>query len=368
LEKVHLIAVMLDADGRVTFCNDFLLRLTGWTADEVLGRSWFDTFVPEAQRAELKRIFFDPALREEIPVHYENEILTRTGERRLIAWNNTVLRDAGGRLIGTTSLGEDITERRRAEAGVRAKTEELKATTQQLWQAARLAGVGELAASIAHELNNPLGIVSLRVEGLLAKTPAEDARHKALEVVDGEVQRMADLVSNLLGFSRAGREQVSAVDLREEAAKTVELIDHHLRKRQVRVETDCSPDAPAVNADRQQVRQVLLNLLTNAGDAMPGGGRLTVRVRAAQLAGRPAATIELADTGTGIPAEHLSRIFDPFFTTKDEGKGTGLGLAICKRIVEQHHGTLAVESEVGKGTTFLITLPVQAPADHGGGH
>jgi PAS domain S-box-containing protein len=306
LEKVQLIAVMLDTDGRATFCNDFLLGLTGWRAEEVLGQSWFDVFVPEDQRAELKRIFFDPVLREEIPAHYENEILTRSGERRLVAWNNTVLRDAGGRLIGTTSLGEDITERRRAEAGLRAKTEELKATTQQLWQAARLAGVGELAASIAHELNNPLGIVTLRLEGVLAKTPAEDPRRRALDVVDGEVQRMAALVANLLGFSRAGREQVSAVDLREEATKTIELIEHHLRKRQVQAETDFAPAAPSVHADRQQVRQVLLNLLTNAGDAMPGGGRLTVRVHPAELDGRPAAVIEVTDTGTGIPAEHLS--------------------------------------------------------------
>ncbi len=119
LEKVKLVAVMLDAEGRVAFCNDYLLQLTGWSREEVERTSWFAHFVPEEVRAELQRIFFDPTLGELIPTQYENEILTRKGERRLIAWNNTVLRDSEGRVIGVTSLGEDITNRRRAEEGLR---------------------------------------------------------------------------------------------------------------------------------------------------------------------------------------------------------------------------------------------------------
>jgi signal transduction histidine kinase len=260
-----------------------------------------------------------------------------------------------------------VTERKRAETAlqeVAAQREqalaELRATTQQLWQAARLAGVGELAASIAHELNNPLGTVSLRVEGILAKTPAEDPRRKPLEVVEQEVERMASLVSNLLQFSRAGRDQVSTVDVCDEVAKTIDLISHHLRKRQIRVEPDFAADVPAIHADRQQLRQVFLNLFTNAADAMPEGGRLTPRVRTGELPAVPAVVIEVADTGGGIPADLLPRVLDPFFTTKEEGKGTGLGLAICKRIVEQHQGKLEIESEVGSGTTIRITLPTRS--------
>jgi signal transduction histidine kinase len=250
-------------------------------------------------------------------------------------------------------------EREQALADLRAKTEELKATTQQLWQAARLAGVGELAASIAHELNNPLATVSLRLEGVLAKTPADDPRRRALEVIDGEVERMARLVANLLNFSRAGRDQVSTVDVRDEITKTAELTEHHLRKRSTRVELVFAPDTPLILADRQHLRQVLLNLFTNAADAMPQAGQLTIRVKSAQLPdGRPAVLIEVTDTGVGIPSEHLGRVTEPFFTTKEEGKGTGLGLAICKRIVQQHQGTLEIESAVGKGTTVRITLPV----------
>ena len=255
-------------------------------------------------------------------------------------------------------------EREQALADLRAKTEELRATTQQLWQAARLAGVGELAASIAHELNNPLATVSLRVEGVLAKTPPDDPRRRPLEVIDQEVGRMARLVANLLQFSRAGRDQVSTVDLCEEVAKTIELTDHHLRKRGVRVETAFAPGVPPIHADRQQLRQVFLNLFTNAADAMPDGGTLTARVRPGKVpGGRPAVVVEVADTGVGIPAELLDRVFEPFFTTKEEGKGTGLGLAICRRIVEQHHGSLEVESAVAAGTTIRVTLPVRNDAN-----
>src|SRR5579883_640619 len=249
-------------------------------------------------------------------------------------------------------------EREEALAGLQAKTEELRATTQQLWQAARLAAVGELAASIAHELNNPLATVSLRLETVLAKTGADDSRRRPLEMVQQEVERMARLVGNLLQFIRPGRDQVSTVNVCEEIIKTIELTEHYLRKRQVQAEPHFAPNVPLIYADRQHLRQVFLNLFTNAADAMPKGGRLTLRVHPGELAGAPAVVIEVIDTGTGIPAEWLERVFEPFFTTKEEGKGTGLGLAICKRIILQHHGKLELSSMLGTGTTFRITLPV----------
>jgi signal transduction histidine kinase len=206
---------------------------------------------------------------------------------------------------------------------------------------------------------------------VLAKTPPDDPRRKPLEVVQQEVERMARLVSNLLDFSRAGRDQVSTVDVYDEVTKTIELTDHHMRKRRVRVEPEFAAGVPAIYADRQQLRQVLLNLFTNAADAMPEGGRLTVRVRPAGLAGgRPAVAVEVADCGVGIPADLLPRVTEPFFTTKEEGKGTGLGLAICRRIVHQHQGSLEIESIVGDGTTVRVTLPVRPDTNvsvlHGG--
>ena len=263
-------------------------------------------------------------------------------------------------------LLETARQREEALRDLQAKTDELRSATQQLWQAARLAGVGELAASIAHELNNPLATVHLRLEGVLAKTPADDPRRRPLEVVDQEVERMAKLVANLLHFSRAGRDEVSTVNVPDEVRKTVELTDPHLRRLRVAVAPEFDP-VPDIFADRQQLRQVLLNLFTNAADAMPRGGRLAVRVRPGRLpSGHPAVVIEVADTGVGIPPDVLPRVFDPFFTTKEEGKGTGLGLAICKRIIDQHRGALEIESEPGRGTTVRVTVPVTDPANVAG--
>jgi signal transduction histidine kinase len=175
---------------------------------------------------------------------------------------------------------------------------------------------------------------------------------------------MARLVANLLQFSRAGRDQVSTVDVCDELEKTLELTDHHLKRRGIRVQREFARGVPTIYADRQHLRQVFLNLFTNAADAMPKGGSLIPRVRKGELPGKlSAVVVEVADTGVGIPAEHLSRVTDPFFTTKEEGKGTGLGLAICRRIVRQHQGTLEIESKLGEGTTVRVTLPVRSDAN-----
>ncbi len=171
---------------------------------------------------------------------------------------------------------------------------------------------------------------------------------------------MGRLVGNLLQFSRAGRDQVSTVDVYQEIQKTIELTEHHLRKRNIQITTDFHPDVPIIYADRQHLRQVFLNLFTNSGDAMHSGGTLMARVLPATLPdGKAAVVIEVHDTGVGIAPELLPRVTDPFFTTKEEGKGTGLGLAICRRIVQEHHGSMHIESEPGKGTTVRITLPVR---------
>jgi signal transduction histidine kinase len=213
--------------------------------------------------------------------------------------------------------------------------------------------MGELAASIAHELNNPLATVSLRVEFLLARTPENDPGRRALEIIEREVDRMANLVANLLQFSRRGP-QISTLDVSEQIEATLELIENHLRSLGITVVREFAPDAPMIAGDRQQLWQVFLNLFTNASDAMPEGGTLTIRVAAAESQ----IAVEVSDTGQGIAPEDLPRVFESFFTTKPAGKGTGLGLPISRRIVEEHGGTLHLASEPGKGTTVRILLPV----------
>ncbi len=256
----------------------------------------------------------------------------------------------------TETLCAEVAERKAAQAALQAKNEELNSVTQQLWQAAKLATMGELASSIAHELNNPLATVSLRIESLTAQTSQDDPRRRGLEIIGQEVERMGKLVTNLLQFSRRSQKEISTVDIHEEIENTVELVHYHLRKNDIRVIREFEPKLPGILADRQQLRQLFLNLFTNASDAMPKGGTLTIRVGL-----RPEEngfSIEITDTGIGIPPEILPKVMEPFYTTKPEGKGTGLGLAICRRIVQEHRGTFDIASEgvPGRGTKVRIIL------------
>jgi two-component system sensor histidine kinase/response regulator len=257
----------------------------------------------------------------------------------------------------TAVLRVEVNERKAAEVALQASSDEVKTMSQQLWQAEKLATMGELASSIAHELNNPLATVSLRVESLIAQTTGDDPRLRELGIIGQEVERMGNLVSNLLQFSRRSQPQISTVNVCDEIEKTLELIHYHLRKHNIAVAREFKPEGPLIHADRQQLRQLFLNLFTNASDAMPEGGTLTIRVT--RRPEEKQICIEIADTGVGISPEVLPKVTEPFYTTKPEGKGTGLGLAICRRIAEAHNGTLNITSDgaPGKGTKVCITLP-----------
>ena len=365
--------IVIDEHGVIETYNPGAERLFGYPAEEALGQN-VSLLMPEPYQREHD-------------AYIANYL--RTGQKRIIGIGREV---EGKRKDGTTFPAElavseawlgnrrvfvgivrDVSERKQAERALQetnrhleqtlealqARGEEVRATSQQLWHAAKLATLGELAASIAHELNNPLAIISLRVESLQSQLPSDDPKQHALRVIEQEVERMGNLVANLLQFSRRGQHQVSTLDVRDELATTLELVRYHLRHHRVEVVQEISKDLPMIHADRQQLRQVFLNLLTNASDAMAQGGKLTIRAKPDQIeGGRRAVVIEFADTGVGIPKEHLSRVTEPFFTTKEEGKGTGLGLAICRRIIQEHRGTMYIASEVGKGTVVRLALAV----------
>jgi signal transduction histidine kinase len=232
------------------------------------------------------------------------------------------------------------------------RNQEISATYQQLWHSAKLATVGELTASVAHELNNPLQTVGLRIESLSRRLQGDPAACEALSVVEKELDRMAHLVANLLQLSRKGEQRIATVNAADELEKTLELLQYHLRKYGIQTKRDFPPCIPLIRVDPEQLQQAFLNLFTNACDAMQSGGTLTLRVR-----GGTNVVIDIIDTGSGIAAADLPRVMETFFTTKPPGKGTGLGLPICRRIVEAHGGSLCIESEPGRGATVRIVLP-----------
>jgi signal transduction histidine kinase len=191
--------------------------------------------------------------------------------------------------------------------------------------------------------------------------PEGDARRRPLQVVQQESERMADLVANLLQLGRRGQPQLSTLNVADELSQALELMHYHFNQRQISLEPDLEAPVPRVLADRQQLRQVFLNLLTNAADAMPRGGRLEVRVYSGAPAEPDVVIVEVADTGAGISPENLARVWEPFFTTKGEGRGTGLGLSICRHILQEHGASIELDSQLGQGTTVRVRLPVKAP-------
>jgi PAS domain S-box-containing protein len=338
-------------DGTILSWNSGAERIFGYRPEEAIGRH-ISMLAPPDRSSEVDGILERVKCGESIG-HIETVQVRKDGRRLDVFITISPIKDGTGRILGASSIKRDIIEQKRL-------SEELRGMTQQLWQAAKLASVGELAASIAHELNNPLATVSLRAESLLNRTAADDSRRRGLEVIQQEVQRMSDLVANLLQFSRRGLEQISTMDVCQELNKTVELVQHHLRKHQIAIEREFARDTPSILADRQKLRQLFLNVITNASDAMTSGGTLTLRALPEELAdGRLGVRMDFVDTGGGIAPEHLSKVTEPFFTTKEEGKGTGLGLAICRRIVQEHEGTFDIISELGKGTTVRVTLPIK---------
>jgi len=230
------------------------------------------------------------------------------------------------------------------------------AARRQIIRSEKLASVGRLAAGIAHEINNPLTGVLTFSHLLQEKKDLTDEDRKDIDVIIKETTRVREIVQGLLGFARETPSRPEMLDLNDVVQRALKLTCNQKDFVDVKVVQELAPDLPRIQGDANQLQQVILNLALNAGQAMPHGGTLTVTTR--QEGTR--VVVSVKDTGVGISPEHLERIFEPFFTTKDPGKGTGLGLAVSYGIVEQHGGTLNVESRVGEGSVFTIGLPLSS--------
>ncbi len=229
---------------------------------------------------------------------------------------------------------------------------ELRRTQKQLIQSEKLAALGQLSASLAHEINNPLGIIKNYILILSESINKSDPNLHNLKTIKGEVDRIARIVKSLLDFSRPEKNKMALLDLPTILKQTISLIDKEFLSRRIKINKELPENLSVVMGSEDQLKQVFLNLLVNAKDFMPDGGEITISAKNTDQR----VEIEFSDTGCGIPEENVSRIFEPFFTTKQEGKGTGLGLWICYGILQRHGGTIQVRRNK-KGTSFLLTLP-----------
>jgi two-component system NtrC family sensor kinase len=248
------------------------------------------------------------------------------------------------------------------EEEVAIKTNELKVAQAQILWSEKLSSIGLLAAGVAHELNNPLTGVLTFAHLAAKRLPDDSAEKKHLEVIVGQANRCAGIIRQLLDFSRDRPPEKKRQDVHALLDQAIALVEHRSDFQNIRIERDFAIILPQVMMDAGKMQQVFLNLLVNAGEAMPNGGHLTIQTQTALPAAGAGASREVRivfrDTGVGIPSENIGKVFDPFFTSKEVGKGTGLGLAVSYGIVERHGGTISVESTPGKGTAFSITLPI----------
>ncbi len=266
------------------------------------------------------------------------------------------------RLQAAMAENEEFTQH--LENKVEERTRQLKTAQQKLMQTDRLASLGQLAASVAHEINNPIsGVLNLSMlmqrilkdDGIPPHRIADFRRY--LGSVATETARVGRIVSDLLAFSRRSKPQTTDADLNNIIRTTISLVAHKLQLSNVKLELDLDDRLPKVHCDASQIQQVVINLVMNASEAIKNGGTVTVRSRAS--ADGRSILMDVCDTGSGMTPELVRKIFDPFFTTKEEGKGVGLGLAVVYGIVEAHGGDIEVETAVGHGSTFHVTLPVQ---------
>ena len=249
------------------------------------------------------------------------------------------------------------------ERRVEERTEELRRVQSQLIRAARLAAVGQLAAGVAHEINNPLSIILGFAQSILEQMDGNDRLREPLQIIERESLRGRQIIQNLLDFSRQSEPSFAQTDLKQLVEAALARLGHRISQQGIQVTISYPDGLPMVMADSQRLDQVLTNIMLNAIQAMPKGGELGIQGR---VVGREI-WVTICDTGVGIPEENLTRIFDPFFTTKEVGQGTGLGLSVSFSIVKQHRGTIDVESTPDKGTCFTIKLPLdQRPLKEGG--
>ena len=340
VESLNVGVLAVDLGGIVESWNTRMEQLFGVSRQDAVGHQL--------------RALLPQELAFEIAARKEEEQITGIYKQRLhhqgkyltLNVSITPLVSKSGERIGRLLLFDDVTQRERME--------------EQMSQTEKLTSLGLLAAGVAHEVNTPLAVISNYIQMLAKQMPEGDPRQGIIDKIVKQTFRASEIVNNLLNFSRTGAAELADIDVNRVVEETLSLVAHPLKTSQIQIVKQLGETLPPVRGSANKLQQVFLNLFLNARDAMPGGGMLEVRT----AAHNGSVEVEIADTGAGIPREHIHRIFDPFFTTKANGRGTGLGLSVSYGIIKEHAGKIDVRSTPGKGTSFHVEFPAVRKAVH----
>ncbi len=335
--------IIIDEQERVRDINSAGIALFGFMdrAEALSMETYFQIFFDARDAANFSRIIEEQGFVNGLEV----EMVDRQGSKMSIMVSATARQGENGGLAGITAMLRDLTEMRRME--------------KYLAQAEKLASIGQLASGVAHEINNPLGVIQCYANLIAKSQPSDPQILSDVGIIRKHTDQCRQVVEALLNFSRAAEPRMNETDVNACIEEVVSVLDLQLQKDKFNIERQFDAALPRITVDSNRIKQVLMNLLINAAQAMPEGGRITVGT-ALKANGKQLA-IAISDTGPGISKENLTKIFDPFFTTKGPEKGTGLGLSVSYGIIQQHNGTITVDSAHGKGTTFQILLPTAQP-------
>jgi len=358
--------VVLSPDFRILEANEAYLKAVNRSKPEVIGAYCYEIScglsMPCSHLAPETECPLEETLRTGQPAHRLNEHLT-TGNKMMYCDLITYpVKDPNGEIVRVIEICRDITEE--LSLRITRRVDELRADLGKLAEEDRMISLGKLVASCVHEINNPIqGLLTfcrLMQKTMAERKPSPDDLEQFrshLSLMSGELERCGNIVSGLLSFSRESAIEWKDIDLNEILQSVITLTRHKMELQNIDLDARLSSIPLIIRGDINQMQQCSLNLIFNAIEAMPQGGRLSVTSRL-----DPAtkyAQLEIQDTGSGIPDENLNRIFDPFFTTKGEGKGTGLGLSIVYGVVKNHKGNIEVKSQMGKGSAFVLTFPIE---------
>ena len=350
--------IAADMSGKIVIFNDAAAEVTGYSVKEALDHMNIRDIYRDGEvtREVMRNLRSEDHGGKGKLKKYHLQVCGKNGEKIPISLYASIIYDEHGEEAGSIGFFHDLRERIHIQ-------NKLEKTQLQLIQSEKMASLGKLAAGVAHQLNNPLGGITLYTKLMLEDYELEENAKKDLNRILKDAQRCRDTVKELLEFSRQTRQMMKPLNINKAIERTLFLIENQTLFHNIVLEKNMPPFIPPVLADSQQIGHVFMNIIINAAQAMDGHGTITITTR--ESAKRDRVIIGIADTGPGISAEDLDHVFEPFFTTKEEGKGTGLGLSVVYGIIENHEGKIYARSEQGHGTTFTIELPVTHDREKG---